>query len=168
VNPVSAPSTLAPSDVGDATLGSGCGLLLLRLARASAWRLSRSLADSGLRWTEFAVLHHLDAQGPSSQRDLALALRIQPSNIVGLLDELERRRLLQRSPDPADRRRHRVALTPRGHATLKRATRAARDAEADVLAPLTPVERRAFHAALVRLTAHTCDRGGFGGSGCGV
>jgi DNA-binding MarR family transcriptional regulator len=153
-------------DIGDATLDSGCGLLLLRLARASAWRLGRSLADSGLRWTDYAVLHHVEAQGPVSQRDLALALRIQPSNIVALLDDMEGRGLLTRTPDPADRRRHRVEITRRGYLTLERATKAARAAEADLLAPLSPAERREFHTHLVSLTAHTCDRGGFGGSRC--
>ena len=165
MNPVATRSRSQP-DAGDATLGSGCGLLILRLARAAAWRLGRSLADSGLRWTEFAVLHHLEAQGPVAQRELALALRIQPSNIVALLDDLQRRGLLRRSPDPTDRRRHRVELTSRGRVTLERATKAARAAEADLLAPLSPTERSGFHAALVRLTAHTCDRGGFGGSRC--
>jgi DNA-binding MarR family transcriptional regulator len=166
VNPVSATTPASPPEIGDATLGSGCALLLLRLARAAAWRLGRSLAESGLRWTEFAVLHHLDAQGPGSQRELALALRIQPSNIVGLLDELERRGLLTRTPDPRDRRRHRVQLTARGFRAVTLAREATQRAEADVLAPLSPAERREFHALLVQLTAHTCDRGGFGGSGC--
>src|SRR5215208_4662668 len=165
MNPVAGPSTI-PTDVGDATLGSGCGLLILRLARASAWRLGRSLADSGLRWTEFAVLHHLEAQGPVSQRDLALALRIQPSNIVALLDELERRGLLTRAPDPRDRRRHRVQPTPSGLRAVILAREATKRAEADVLAPLSPAERREFHGLLLRLTAHTCDHGGFGGSRC--
>jgi DNA-binding MarR family transcriptional regulator len=165
MNPVAGPST-TPPDVGDATLGSGCGLLILRLARASAWRLGRSLADSGLRWAEFAVLHHLEAQGPVSQRDLARALRIQPSNIVGLLDDLERRGLLTRAPDPRDRRRHRVQLTAKGLRAVTLAREATQRAEADVLAPLDTDERREFHNLLVRLTAHTCDRGGFGGSRC--
>jgi DNA-binding MarR family transcriptional regulator len=150
-------------DVGDATLDSGCGLLILRLARASAWRLGRSLADSGLRWTDFAVLHHLEAQGPVAQRELASALRIQPSNLVSLLDDLERRGLLRRSPDPVDRRRHRVELTSRGRRAVTVAREATRRAEDDVLGPLSRAERREFHALLVRLTAHTCDRGGFGG-----
>jgi DNA-binding MarR family transcriptional regulator len=151
-----------PADVADATSDAGAGLLILRLARASAWRLGRSLAESGLRWPDYAVLHHLEAQGPVAQRELAAALRIQPSNIVALLDELERRTLLRRSPDPLDRRRHRVELTPRGRAALARATKAVREAEADLLGPLSRAERQAFHAMLVRLTAHTCDRGGFG------
>src|SRR5436189_747957 len=95
------------AEAGDATLVSGSGLLILRLARASAWRLGRSLGESGLGWAEYAVLHHLNAQGPVAQRELAAALRIQPSNIVALLDDLQRRGFLHRSPDPADRRRHR-------------------------------------------------------------
>jgi DNA-binding MarR family transcriptional regulator len=151
-----------PAGVADATSGAGSALLILRLARASAWRLGRSLAESGLGWAEYAVLHHLDAQGAVAQRELAAALRIQPSNMVALLDELQHRGLLDRSPDPADRRRHRVELTPRGHAMLARATKAARAAEADLLAPLTAGERRRLHSYLVRVTAHTCDRGGFG------
>src|SRR3954468_21834198 len=133
------------ADIADATSGAGSGLLILRLARASAWRLGRSLAESGLGWADYAVLHHLDAQGPVAQRELAAALRIQPSNIVALLDELQRRGLLKRSPDPADRRRHRVELTARGHAVLVRATKAARAAEADLLAPLSAAERGEFH-----------------------
>jgi DNA-binding MarR family transcriptional regulator len=160
MNPVATRSR--PAEVADATSGSGSGLLILRLARASAWRLGRGLAESGLRWADYAVLHHLELQGPVAQRELAAALRIQPSNIVALLDELQRRGLLNRSPDPADRRRHRVELTARGQAVLARATKAARAADTDLLAPLSATERREFHAYLVRLTAHTCDGGGFG------
>jgi DNA-binding MarR family transcriptional regulator len=152
----------APGPVADATSGAGSGLLLLRLARASAWRLGRSLAESGLGWADYAVLHHLDAQGPVAQRELATALRIQPSNIVALMDELQHLGLLTRAPDPTDRRRHRIELTPKGHAVLARATKAAVAAEADLLAPLTAGERRQLHSYLVRLTAHSCDRGGFG------
>jgi MarR family transcriptional regulator, lower aerobic nicotinate degradation pathway regulator len=150
------------AEAGDATLGSGFGLLIFRLARASAWRLGRSLGDSGLRWPEFAVLHHLDAQGPIAQRDLALALRIHPSNLVALLDQLEGRQLLARAPDPVDRRRHRVELTAAGRRAVKRGREATRRAEGELLGPLSPEERREFRTLLVRLTAHTCDRGATG------
>ena len=164
MNPVETP-THTEAEAGDATLVSGFGLLIFRLARASAWRLGRSLNESGLRWPEFAVLHHLDAQGAVSQRDLALALRIQPSNLVALLDQLEDRRLLARSPDPADRRRHRVELTADGRRAVKRAREATRRAESELLGPLSDGERREFRALLVRLTAHTCDRGAAGRGG---
>jgi DNA-binding MarR family transcriptional regulator len=160
----SAPPT--DTEAGDATLVSGFGLLIFRLARASAWRIGRSLNDSGLRWAEFAVLHHLDAQGPVAQRDLALALRIQPSNLVALLDQLEDRGLLARSPDPSDRRRHRVELTGAGRRAVKRARDATTRAESDLVAPLSADERRELRSLLVRLTAHTCDRGTAGGGRC--
>jgi MarR family transcriptional regulator, lower aerobic nicotinate degradation pathway regulator len=164
VNPIETPPR-TEAEAGDATLVSGFGLLIFRLARASAWRLGRSLSESGLRWSEFAVLHHLDAQGPIAQRDLALALRIQPSNLVALLDQLEGRGLLARSPDPSDRRRHRVELTAAGRRAVKQAREATKRAERDLLGPLTQDERRAFMALLVRLTAHTCDRGATGRGG---
>jgi MarR family transcriptional regulator, lower aerobic nicotinate degradation pathway regulator len=148
------------AEAGDATLDSGCGLLIFRLARASAGRLGQGLRASGLRWPEFAVLHHLEAQGPTAQRDLARALRIHPSNLVAQLDHLEGRGLLARRADPVDRRRHRVELTDPGLRALTRAREATERAERDLLAPLSAAERRRFHALLVRLTAHTCDRRG--------
>jgi DNA-binding MarR family transcriptional regulator len=159
--------TLPPTEAeaGDATLGAGFGLLIFRLARASAWRLGRSLRESGLRWPEFAVLHHLDAQGAVAQRELAMALRIQPSNLVALLDQLEKRGFLDRAPDPEDRRRHRVELTPQGRQAVEKAREATRRAERELLGPLSVEDRRQFRALLVRLTAHTCDRG-TSGPGC--
>jgi DNA-binding MarR family transcriptional regulator len=148
----------AGAGAGQATAGAGCGLLIFRLARASAWRIGRGLRESGLRWPEYAVLHHLEAQGPLAQRDLARALRIQPSNLVSLLDQMELRGLLARSPDPADRRRHRVELTAAGGRALGRAREATERAERELLATLDDAERQEFHALLVRLTAHACDR----------
>jgi DNA-binding MarR family transcriptional regulator len=159
-----APQTDA--EAGDATLVSGFGLLIFHLARASARRLGRSLSESGLRWPEYAVLHHIDAQGPIAQRDLAMALRIQPSNLVALLDELEGRGLLARGADPADRRRHRVELTADGRLAVERAREATVRAERELLDPLSAAERRQFRGLLVRLTAHTCDRGTSRAGGC--
>jgi len=156
-NTIETPPRIEP-EAGDATLGSGYGLLIFRLARASAWRLGRSLREADLRWAEYAVLHHLDAQAPIAQRDLARALRIQPSNLVVMLDELSDRGLLRRSPDPADRRRHRLELTAKGRRALERAREATGRAERELLGPLSPTERREFRALLVRLTAHACDR----------
>ena len=127
--------------------------MILRLARAAAWRLGRSLAASGLRWPDYAVLHHLEAQGPAAQRELAAALRIQPSNIVALLDELQRRGFLRRTPDPADRRRHRVELTPRGRRVVRRVTAYRREEIARVVEKMPPDERAGLVRALTAFTA---------------
>ena len=83
-------------------------------AQVSRTRLTGALEGMGLRPREFAVLHHLAEAGASTQLDVARALRIHPSNLVSLLDGMEAGGWLERTRDPADRRRHAVALTAPG------------------------------------------------------
>jgi MarR family transcriptional regulator, lower aerobic nicotinate degradation pathway regulator len=133
-----------------------CTLLMVRLARVASYRVGEALTAVGMRTQEFAVLHHLDQAGPLSQQELGAALRINPSNLVGLLDALEAQGLILRPRDPADRRRHVVGLTPSGQRRLGRAKRAVEEAELDLLAPLTDGERRELHGLLDRLAGHAC------------
>lgn len=135
---------------------SGCGLLILRLARASGMRLGAALADIEMRPHEFAVLDRLAEAGPLSQQALGQALRIHPSNLVALLDELESAGEIVRPRDPADRRRYLLELTPAGRDRLAGAKRATERVERDLLEPLTPGERAQLHAYLRRLTSHAC------------
>ena len=102
------------------------------------------------------MLHHLQQAGPLSQQELGSALRINPSNLVGLLDALEADGLIVRPRDPADRRRHLVELTADGQRRLAEAKRAVAAAEQDLLAPLTEAERVQLHGVLERLASHTC------------
>ena len=104
------------------------------------------------------MLHHLQQAGPLSQQELGSALRINPSNLVGLLDALEGDGLIVRPRDPADRRRHVVELTAEGRRRLAEAKRAVATAEQDLLAPLTEVERVQLKGVLERLASHTCSR----------
>jgi MarR family transcriptional regulator, lower aerobic nicotinate degradation pathway regulator len=133
----------------------------LRLARATSYRLAEALAALDMRNHEFAVLYHLHQVGPLSQQELGAALRINPSNLVGLLDALEADGLILRPRDPADRRRHLVGLTEHGRERLSEAKRAVEAAERDLLAPLTEAERVRLAGVLERLASHTC-----GGRSC--
>ena len=142
----------APGATGEAA----CGVLLLRLARATSRRLSAALESLGMSGHEFAALNLLRDSGPLSQQQLAEGLRVHPSNLVGLLDALEQDGLVGRTRDPADRRRHIVGLTPAGVRRLGEAQRAAIEAEAELLAPLSPPERAELASYLRRLTAHSC------------
>lgn len=135
---------------------SACGLLFVRLAHVSRARLTEALEGLGLRPTEFAVLHHLAESGPSTQLQLARALRIHPSNLVALLDGLEVSGLVDRARDPEDRRRHVVALTAGGAKALRAAEGAVRKAEEGLLEPLEPAERTQLEGLLRRLAAHSC------------
>jgi DNA-binding MarR family transcriptional regulator len=132
----------------------------------SGYRLSEALAALGMRTHEFAVLHHLNQAGPLSQQELGRALRINPSNLVGLLDAFEADGLVVRPRDPADRRRHVVELTSPGERRLGQAKRAAEAAERDLLAPLSEAERREFKAMLERLASHACAGTGPRGRAC--
>jgi DNA-binding MarR family transcriptional regulator len=144
------------SPAPDSTRTAGCTLLIFRLARITGYRLSEALAALEMRTSQFAVLHHLDEAGPLSQQELGSALRINPSNLVGLLDVLEADGLVVRPRDPADRRRHLVALTDTGQGRLAEAKRAVEAAERDLMAPLTEAEQEQLHGVLERLARHAC------------
>ena len=130
--------------------------MIVRLSRMAGYRLGEALAAMEMRTHEFAVLNHLAEAGPISQQELGQALRINPSNLVGLLDLLEADGLLVRARDPGDRRRHLVKLTSVGRKRLAGAWRAAEQAEEDLLSPLSPAERDNLRDALERLVGHGC------------
>jgi DNA-binding MarR family transcriptional regulator len=138
---------------------TGHSMLIFRLARVTGYRLAQALASLEMRTNEFAVLHHLQQAGPLSQQELGGALRINPSNLVGFLDDLEADGLVVRPRDPADRRRHLVGLTPAGHRRLVQAKRAVAQAEQDLLTPLDSRERAQLHGFLERLAGHSCGPG---------
>jgi DNA-binding MarR family transcriptional regulator len=118
-------------------LASRLGYLLkhaqLRLAELNA----AALAPFMITGRELAVLLAIDSQAPLSQQEAARRLGVDRTTMVALIDELEGKGLVQRRPDPADRRKNAVALTPTGRATLQQASRASDAAEQRFLAPLT-------------------------------
>jgi DNA-binding MarR family transcriptional regulator len=77
-------------------------------------------------------------------------LRLDPANLVGLLNELEQRELLERRRDPDDRRRHIVELSPAGHTALAGAESALASVQDEVLSGLDDDERCTLHALLLR------------------
>ena len=79
----------SPTRLAEKAGTTGHAMLIFRLARVTGYRLTQALASIGMRTNEFAVLHHLHQAGPLSQQELGGALRINPSNLVGLLDTLE-------------------------------------------------------------------------------
>lgn len=112
-----------------------------RLARA---RTEATLAPRGLRPRHVVALVLLVESGPTAQQDLAAALRLDPSNLVGLLNQLDADGLVTRRRSQADRRRHIVELTRHGHAVLGDVLGALHDVEVDVLRALDPDQRDAL------------------------
>lgn len=125
--------------------------LLKRLGFAAKERALAEFEREGLHPYHYAILVALGEGPPETQGAIADALGYDRGQLVGLLDELEDRRLVERKRDPDDRRRHLVKLTPDGKRTLRRVRALARQLDDDFLAPLTDQERRQLHSLLFRL-----------------
>lgn len=79
--------------------------------------MSRTLAAQGLTESRTHLLWALHESGPSTQRDLAEALRVSPRNVTGLVDGLVATGFVTREPHPTDRRATLVTFTDHGTAT---------------------------------------------------
>lgn len=95
--------------------------------RVTLGRLVRRLrAEPGPPVGRMIVLARLDRHGPASISDLATAERLRPQSMAQTVRRLEADGFVSRRPDPGDRRRAFVELTPVGLETL-RATRIRRE-----------------------------------------
>jgi DNA-binding MarR family transcriptional regulator len=117
-------------------------------------RLRAEQAGAALAAAAVGVLGSLVREGPATAAALAAREFMLPQVLTRVLAELEGRGFVARSPDPVDRRRAVIAVTPAGGAAL-RAEVAARDtwlAQA-LAAALTPTEREVVRLAAERLLA---------------
>ncbi len=87
--------------------------LLPALRQWVTGRVQEAGACEGISLRQVAALRGIQ-EGVTSPGDLARVWRVTPAVITGILDRLERRQLVRREPDPADRRRQRLGLTPEG------------------------------------------------------
>src|ERR671934_2864817 len=94
------------------------GFMLSTLGHAVSRRFIHALEPLELHPREFAVLRAVKANDGQSQQTLAERLRIPPSRMVAIVDELESRGLIERRPDPDDRRVRALFVTTRGHTLL--------------------------------------------------
>lgn len=124
--------------------------LLDHLARIGRRAAETSMSPGGLRPRHLIALKMLRDSGPASQQGLADALSLDPSNVVGLLNELEERGLITRRRDPADRRRHIVELSASGEDELACADARLSRVEDELLSALSAEERETLYGLLVR------------------
>jgi len=124
--------------------------LLEHLARVGRRAAESTMAPGGLRPRHLIALKLLREEGPASQQGLTEALRLDPSNVVALLNELEERALITRRRDPSDRRRHIVEISPRGVEELCLAYTRLRLVEDELLSALSAEEKAMVYHLLVR------------------
>ncbi|WP_409467923.1 MarR family winged helix-turn-helix transcriptional regulator [Streptomyces sp. HC307] len=131
------------------------GTRLLSLAAIQSDRLvNEELARAGARKWHYAALATLDEFGPASQAELSRRTGIYRSDMVTVINELADRGLVERSPNPADRRQNIIAVTKQGHRQLLKLDKLLAGVENEVLAPLTPSEREQLARLLAALVDH--------------
>jgi MarR family transcriptional regulator, lower aerobic nicotinate degradation pathway regulator len=125
--------------------------LLKRLGFAAKERGMDAYEREGVHPYHYGILLALDEGGHETQGAIADALGYDRGQLVGLLDEIEERGLIERRRDPNDRRRHVVQMTADGKRKLRRLRTLARELDDDFLEPLSDAERKQFHALLLKL-----------------
>ncbi len=113
-----------------------------------------ALAALDLRVRSYSVLSLAASGAAPSQRELAEFLRLDASQIVALVDELEARGLVVRTQNPRDRRSKSITATRAGKALAIKASLLTRKAESHSLGMLAEAERDQLRT-LLRKTAFT-------------
>jgi MarR family transcriptional regulator, lower aerobic nicotinate degradation pathway regulator len=120
--------------------------------------LADALASADAIGYHYRLLAALAEFGPASQATLGRRTGIDRSDVVAALNDLTGRGLAQRSPDPSDRRRNSITITPAGTQQLRRLDTVVADAQDQLLAPLTPAERQQLTRLLTRILDHHTTR----------
>ena len=141
-----------------------------RLRELTSWLLGQAssvahqlvadrLAAAAAHRYHFSMLTALEESGQSSQAELGRRCGLDRSDVAAVVAELTARGLVEREPDPLDRRRNTVRLTDAGRRHLRALDRAVDDAQDELLAPLADDERQELVRLLTRLVERSPGRG---------
>jgi DNA-binding MarR family transcriptional regulator len=127
------------------------GALFGRITRRLIAAEQPVLTAQGLSMWGYIVLSQLAKQPAETQLALAQAVGYDKTRLSGLLDDLERDKLISREPDPSARRARIVRLTSFGATRHAAAQAAIRDMEAGLLGDLEGQEQQVLFDTLTRL-----------------
>ncbi|NQV58890.1 MAG: MarR family transcriptional regulator [Alphaproteobacteria bacterium] len=147
---------ISPSPAGDDydydLLPGLIGYNLRRAQTAVFQNFSESLKDCNITPGQFGVLVLIQANSGLNQTRLGNALGIDRSTVVGVIDRLEKRGLVERTPVPADRRSYALCLSDQGAALLRHARSLVEAHERRIAQDLSPAEQKQLKALLARLS----------------
>ncbi len=128
---------------------------LINQAALPANRLvTEGLARAHTRRHHYSLLATLDGVGPASQADLSRRTMIDRSDMVATVNELAEQGMVERTPDPSDRRRNIVTIAPAGRRQLRTLDRLLANVQDELLAPLSARERTQLVGLLTRVVDH--------------
>jgi DNA-binding MarR family transcriptional regulator len=127
------------------------GFLLHDVARLLRKRFEQHARGFGLTRSQWQVLAYLSQNEGINQSGLAELLDVQPITLARLIDKLEDMQLVERRPDPKDRRVWLLRLTPAAHSKLVQARKLGDVTRGEALEGVPEAERRRFLATLQAL-----------------
>ena len=141
------PNDINPSD----TERGHPAFLLAQVGAYAATRFAERLSSLNLTPPDAGILRLLRKAAGISQQELSARLRIHPSRLVAILDNLEQRKLVERKPNPQDRRLYSLHLTKDGTEILERIGKVAREHQDALLSTLSVDERGKLTELLHRI-----------------
>jgi DNA-binding MarR family transcriptional regulator len=150
-NPATASDVAAVDKVDTSYLQSLMGYNARRAALSIIELFLERLAPYGLKPVDFSVMTTIHHNPGVTSRQLCAALNLLPPNLVGLIQSLESRGLIERKPHPHDGRAVGLHATPKGHALMEQAEQTASDLEIEKTARLTPAQRKTLLELLQKI-----------------
>ncbi|HEU5254254.1 MAG TPA: MarR family winged helix-turn-helix transcriptional regulator [Solirubrobacterales bacterium] len=149
---------MAPGPIDGDRAPSTLAFLLSQVGIHASQRFAERIAAVGLNPPLFRILNLIDAAEGRSQQAIGEGIQVPPSRMVALVDELEQRGLVERRPDPSDRRVRALYLTRKGRSALARGRAIAKAHEEE----LTQGMREADRLRLTRLLQQMVDQQALG------
>ncbi|HTW49713.1 MAG TPA: MarR family transcriptional regulator [Acidobacteriaceae bacterium] len=125
--------------------------LLAQVGAHAASQFAERLGVLDLTPADAGILRLLRVEAGLSQQDLAARMRIHPSRLVAILDNLEKRGFVERRVNPDDRRLYSLQLTQAGREVLEKIGSVAREHQDALLSSISWEERNTLTTLLLRI-----------------
>jgi DNA-binding MarR family transcriptional regulator len=132
-------------------LSQWTGFMLFHVTELAGKMYAQALASIHLAPPQVGILQLLESEGSMVQARLSDYLSIDKATMVGLLNDLESQGLVERKPNPNDKRSYLIHLHEAGHLRLKEAVKINDFVNEQFFADLTATEQKTLHKLLERL-----------------
>jgi MarR family 2-MHQ and catechol resistance regulon transcriptional repressor len=133
--------------------------VLVRCHRAVSQIAERSVEQAGLCLTDFAALEALLHKGPLTITEMQAKVLLHSGSMTAVVDRLEKKSLIVRTPAPSDRRAKVLELTPEGRRVVETVFRRHAAEHDGAMAVLNLSEKRQLYALLKKLGLFAAEAG---------
>lgn len=127
------------------------GHMFRAISCALGQNINKALSETGLTFSQGHIMGYLaHSAEPPCVRDMEEHLQLTHPTISGLLARMEKKGFVSLQPDPQDRRRKLVYLSPKGEQYIETMSAVIRQGEEQLVQDFSPVEKQQFRSYLAR------------------